>query len=334
VPPDADAAASRHLASALAANAASAAIKLAAFSVTGASVLLSEGLHSIADCGNQAALVLGHRGASAPASAVHPLGRGRARYLWAFLVAVVVFGGSAIGSFVEATHRLLNPAHHPHVGLTFAALVATAVIEGLSFASLLRAANVTRRPGERWVGFISRSRDPDLPVLLVEDVSDLVGLGLALVGTALADVTGNAALDAVASYLIALLLAANAVFLAREMASLTLGEAPDHEVEQTVLEAIRAGDQAWRAASVQAVHLGPDELLVIVALTPGHDPAAAGPLVWLRRAAHRATAATPIRSRVVFELAADAEPATDARLATDAELATDRSPAPPDGAAP
>lgn len=302
---DADAGRKHHLVLALAANAMSAAVKLAAFSVTGAAVLLSEGLHSIADCGNQAALLVGHRRARGPASAVHPLGRGRARYLWAFLVAVVVFGGGAVGSLVEATHRLLHLEHHPQLGLTFVALLVTAVIEGVSFGSLVRAANVTRRPGERWVGFISRSRDPDLPVLLVEDVSDLIGLGLALTGTVLAELTGTAVLDALASYLIAALLAGNAVFLAREMASLILGEAPEHEVEATVLAAVGAADDTWRASGVQAVHLGPDELLVIVEVASGRAGADDRQLGWLRRAGRDAADATPMRSRVVFEVATE-----------------------------
>jgi cation diffusion facilitator family transporter len=318
VPEDADASADvsaavsaaasgrHHLVMALAANGASAVVKLAAFFVTGASVLLSEGLHSVADCGNQAALLLGHRRSSAPPSALHPLGRGRARYLWAFLVAVVVFGGSAVGSFIEATHRLLNPGHHPHVGVTLAALAFAAVIEGVSFGSLVRAANAGRRPGERWYGFISRSRDPDFPVLLIEDVSDLVGLALALIGTVLGELTGAAVLDAVASYLIAGLLAANAVFLAREMSSLVLGEAPDDAVAETVLTAVAAGDGPWRASTVQAVHLGPDELLIIVGLSPGpdrgHDRAADESLDGLRRAGRRAADAAPMRARVLFEI--------------------------------
>ncbi|HWH10335.1 MAG TPA: cation diffusion facilitator family transporter [Solirubrobacteraceae bacterium] len=308
--PEADAGGHRrHLVMALVANASSAAVKLAAFAVTGASVLLSEGLHSIADCGNQAALMFGHRRAAAPPSAVHPLGRGRARYLWAFLVAVVVFGGGAVGSFVEATHRLLNPGEHPEIGLTLAALVVTGVIEGVSFASLVRAASVTRRAGEPWVGFVSRSRDPDLPVLLVEDVSDLVGLGLALTGTVLADVTGIAVLDVVASYLIAALLACNAVFLGREMASLVLGEAPEHAVEQAVLAAVNSQDGAWCATRVEAVHLGPDELLVIVGLDGldgGGDAVEAGPVHWLLGAQGRAIAAArPLSARVVFDVSPD-----------------------------
>jgi cation diffusion facilitator family transporter len=314
-----------HLLMALAANAASAAVKLAAFALTGISVLLSEGLHSIADCGNQAALLLGHRGASAPPSALHPLGLGRVRYLWAFLVAVVVFGGGAIGSFVDATYRLLHPEHHPQIGLTLGALALAAVIEVVSFGSLLSDARRARRPGEGWIGFVSRSRDPDLPVLLVEDLADVVGLGLALLATLLADLTGVEAIDAAASYLIGLLLAANAVFLAWQMASLVLGEAPDHEVEQAVLEAVAAvaADAGpLRAAGVQAVHLGPDELLIIVELASGGDPTDDGALGWLARTRDLAAGTTSLGSRVLFDVPAERE------LQTAVDVAAERSPPP------
>jgi cation diffusion facilitator family transporter len=304
---DTDADGRRHLVVALAANAAAAAFKLAAFALTGASVLLSEGLHSIADCGNQGALLLGRRGASAPASPAHPLGRGRARYVWAFLVAVVVFGGSAIGSLADATYRLLNPEHHEQIGLTLAVLAVATVIEGISFSSIVRDAAAARRPGESWVGFVSRSRDPDLPLLLVEDVVDLIGLGLALVGTLAADLTGAPVLDAVASYLIAALLASNAVFLARRMASLLLGEAPDHEVEAAVLAAV-GSTGSLRSAAVEAVHLGPDDLLIIVGLTAGAGEPDGATLGWLAQAKQLAAGATPLRSRVVFDVPAGTDP--------------------------
>ncbi|MGI8803951.1 MAG: cation diffusion facilitator family transporter [Solirubrobacteraceae bacterium] len=240
------------LALALAANAAAALVKLAAFAVTGASVLLAEGLHSMADCGNQGALLLGHRGAGAAPTARYPLGKGRVRYLWAFLVAVVVFGGSALISFAEATYRLLHPGHSSHLSLTLGALGLAVAIEAVSIISAVRETRPLKGD-QSWTAFVAGSRDPDLPVLIVEDVADLVGLGLALAGTLVVELTGAAVIDAVASYLIGLVLAANAVFLAREMASLVLGESADAAVEQAVLAAISA---PVRAVSVQVTHLG------------------------------------------------------------------------------
>jgi cation diffusion facilitator family transporter len=305
---------------ALLANAVAAAVKLAAFAVTGASVLLSEGVHSVADCGNQGALLLGHRSSSSPPSARHPLGLGRARYLWAFLVAVVVFGGSAVVAFAEATYRLLNPADHPeHAAVTLAALGVAVAIESVSIVSAVRDARPVKGDAG-WVEFIRASRDPDLPVLVVEDLADLVGLVLALVATVLVELTGAAVLDVVASYLIGLVLAANAVFLAWEMASLVLGEAALPEVERAVLAAVGTGGSGWRAASVQVVHLGPTELLVVVKVGgcgSGGDRGGGGAgrdgdelsgwLVWA--GAQAAAAAAPLAARVLFEVD-DGEPWT------------------------
>jgi cation diffusion facilitator family transporter len=286
---------------ALIANAVAAAVKIGAFLVTGPSVLLSEGLHSIADCGNQAALLLGHRDATSRPSARHPLGRGRVRYLWAFLVAVVIFGGSAAGALAEATYRLLNPAHAERLDLTLAALGVALVIEAASFTSALRAARATKGDAS-WVGFVLRSRDPDLPVLLVEDVADLVGLGLAIVGSILAAVTGAPVLDAVASYLIGTVLAANAVFLAWEMGSLILGEAPEPEVEQAIRAAVGDDGDPGRGPRVQAIHLGPDELLVIIEVSDAPGGPTGNLLERLEQAAERVTGATPLRTRVLFEV--------------------------------
>jgi cation diffusion facilitator family transporter len=294
---------------ALLANAVAAAVKLGAFLATGASVLLSEGLHSIADCGNQAALLLGHRDAAREPSARHPLGLGRARYLWAFLVAVVIFGGSAAGAFAEATYRLLNPGHSERLELTLTALGIALVIEAASFVSGLRAARTAKGTTQSWMQFVSRSRDPDLPVLLVEDVADLVGLALALTGTVLAELTGAPVLDAVASYVIAAVLAANAIFLAREMGSLVLGEAPQPEVEQAIVAAVASGGGAWRGAGTRVIHLGPDELLVIVEVSAAAEPETGELLDWLEQVQRRAAAAAPLRTRVLFEVRATEDPA-------------------------
>jgi len=122
---------------AFAANAAAVAIKLVAFSLTGAPVLLSEGLHSLADCGNEIALLIGHRHGAATSPERSLLGKSPARYLWAFVAAVVVFGGSAAGSFAEATYRLIHPAAPGHFVLIASALGAAMIVEGASLATAI-----------------------------------------------------------------------------------------------------------------------------------------------------------------------------------------------------
>lgn len=301
------------LAAALATNVIAAGVKLAAFAVTGVPVLLAEGLHSVADSGNEIALMLGRRTAAAPPSARHPLGVSRVRYLWAFTVAIVMFGGSAIGAFTDATIRLLHPEHSLHLAITAGALAVALVIECVSFGMVVAESAEARR-GTGLIRFIRRSRDPDLPVLLVEDAAGLVGLTLALLGVGLAAVTGALVLDVVASYLIGLLLVGNAAFLAWEMASLILGERAEPEVEEAVRRALAADGTAGEVTAVHAVHLGPDDLLVIARLriVPGRRGAELIPR--LREAGDRARRASPAVRQVLFDL--DVAPGPPASIDT------------------
>ena len=288
----------RALIVALVANAAAAAIKLAAFGLTGASVLLSEGLHSLADCGNEIALLAGHRHGSTVSPSRQLLGKSHARYLWAFFAAVVVFGGSAAGSFAEATYRLVHPEAPGHFALVASTLGAAMIIEGLSFAAAAREARRDAR--ERgWLRYLRASTDPDLPVLLVEDVADMAGLALAFAGSALGALTGVAAFDAAASYLIGLLLAANAVFLARTMGRLLLGGAVEADLEQLVRDA--AGSERISVLGLRSARLGPDELLFAVEVTV--DPGlTAGDVVAETHAARiRVRVAVPSARHVFFD---------------------------------
>jgi len=246
---------------AFAANAAAAGIKLAAFSLTAAPVLLSEGLHSLADCGNEIALLTGHRHGSDASPERWLLGRSHARYLWAFVAVVVVFGGSAAGSFAEATYRLMHPEAPGHFTLIASALGAAMIIEGASFAAA-GSESLRGHRGKGWIRHVTANTDPDLPLLLVEDVADMAGLALAFAGSALAAFTGVPAFDAVASYLIGLLLAADAVFLARTMGRLLLGGAVEVALEQVVYRV--AGSDRLSVLGLRSARLGPDELLFVI----------------------------------------------------------------------
>ena len=288
----------RALIVALVANAAAAAIKLAAFGLTGASVLLSEGLHSLADCGNEIALLAGHRHGSTVSPSRQLLGKSHARYLWAFFAAVVVFGGSAAGSFAEATYRLVHPEAPGHFALVASTLGAAMIIEGASFAAAAREAR--RGAQERgWLRCLRASTDPDLPVLLVEDVADMAGLALAFAGSALGALTGVAAFDAAASYLIGLLLAANAVLLVRTMGRLLLGSAVEADLEQLVRDTV--GSDRISVLGLRSARLGPDELLFAVGVAV--DPAlSTGDVVAETHAARtRVRVAVPSARHVFFD---------------------------------
>ena len=298
----------RALVVALAANAAAAAIKLAAFGLTGASVLLSKGLHSVADCGNEIALLTGHRHGSAALSPRQLLGKSHARYLWAFLAAVVVFGGSAAGSFADATYRLMHPEVPGHFGLVASTLGAAMIIEGLSFAG---AAAEARRDvqGRSWLRYLGANADPDLPVLIVEDTADMAGLALAFAGSALGALTGVAAFDAAASYLIGLLLAANAVALARTMGRLLLGGAVDAALEQVVRDA--AGSDRLSVLGLRSARLGPDEFLFAVEVAVDRALSAGDVVAETHAARAQIRVAVPSARNVFFDTSVHAKGPVD-----------------------
>lgn len=199
-------------------------VKFVAFLFTGAASMLAESIHSVADTGNQALLTLGgRRGRQAP-TAAHPFGFGRERYFWAFLVAVVLFTLGSLFALFEGYEKLRHPHAIESPGWAFGALLVAIALESWSLRTAVQEADKVRA-GLSWWAFIRRSKSPELPVVLLEDVGALLGLGCALVGVSLAVVTGESRFDAVGSIAIGLLLGVIAVTLGIEMRSLLIGEA-------------------------------------------------------------------------------------------------------------
>ena len=247
---------------ALFANLGLAVAKFVGWSVTGASSMLAEGVHSVADSGNQALLLWGGAAATRAPTPAHPFGYGRERYFWSFVVSLVIFTLGALFALYEGTHKLLHPEPltSPWVAITI--LLVGIGLEGFSF----RTAVVEARPvkGTRsWWDYIRQSKSPELPVVLLEDLGALIGLVIALTGVSLAAVTGEGRFDAVGSISIGLLLGAIAVVLAIEMKSLLIGEAADPAAEAAVHAAIESGDEVERIIHLRTLHLGPDHILVV-----------------------------------------------------------------------
>jgi len=243
------------------ANLGIAAAKFAAFLATGAASMLAESVHSLADTGNQALLLLGARRARRGPSLQHPFGYGRERYFWAFVVALLLFSLGAIFAIVEGIEKLLNPHVIESTGWAFAVLLAAIALESFSLRTAMREANAVRGD-DGWWGFVRRAKSPELPVVLLEDVGALLGLGFALVGVALAVATGNPRFDAIGSIAIGLLLGAIAVVLASEMKSLLIGEAASPDVEARIRAAIESSPSVRRLIHMRTLHLGPEELLL------------------------------------------------------------------------
>ena len=246
---------------ALLANSGIAAAKFVGFFFTRSSSMLAEAIHSVADAGNQALLLLGVRKAAKRPSKEHPFGYGRERYFWSFIVALVIFTLGAGFAVYEGIEKVRHP--HEIKGLWWAVVILGVgiVLESLSFRTAIREA----RPlldGRGWWQFIRRSRSPELPVVLLEDLGALLGLVLALTAVVLAHTTGNAVWDGIGTLSIGVLLATIAVLLAVELKSLLIGEGALPEHRRQLLEAAAAAPGVRRVIHLRTQHLGPDELLV------------------------------------------------------------------------
>ncbi|GAA5150716.1 cation diffusion facilitator family transporter [Pseudonocardia eucalypti] len=259
----------RAIVAALLANAGIAVAKFIGFLVTGSSSMLAESVHSVADTSNQGLLLLGQKRAARAATVAHPFGYGRDRYFYSFVVALLLFSLGAVFSLYEGVHKILDPHPIDTPIVAFVILGVAVVLEAFSFRTAIQES--TPLKGNRsWWRFIRQSTQPELPVVLLEDFGALVGLVLALLGVALAVVTGNGVWDGVGTVAIGLLLGVIAAILIVEMKSLLIGEGADRATLAKITGALESG-QVQRMIHIKTQYLSPDELLVAakIALTPG-----------------------------------------------------------------
>lgn len=266
---------------ALLANLGIAVTKFVAFFLTGFSSMLAEAIHSVADSGNQALLLLGGKRSRREATAEHPFGYGRERYIYSFIVAIVLFSVGGLFALYEAYHKF-HEVHDGHADIgddwkRFVPVVVLAVaivLESLSFRTAIRETNKIRGRAS-YPEFIRRAKEPELPVILLEDFAALVGLVFAFLGVTLTLITENAYFDVAGTALIGLLLVLVAITLAIETKSLLLGESASVDAQQRICEALVGTDGVDRVIHMKTMHLGPDELLLAVKIgVPPTDSAA------------------------------------------------------------
>ncbi len=214
----------RAIIAALLANLGIAVTKFIAYLVSGSSSMLAESIHSLADSGNQVLLLVGGKRARREATALHPFGYGRERYVYAFIVSIVLFTVGGLFSVYEGVHKIQHPEPIRDAWLPITVLIIAMVLEGLSLRTAVGESNEVRPPGQGWVQFVRRAKAPELPVVLLEDSAALLGLVLAMFGVVTAVVTGDGVWDGVGTILIGALLVAVAVVLGIETKSLLLGE--------------------------------------------------------------------------------------------------------------
>jgi cation diffusion facilitator family transporter len=254
---------------ALLANSGIAVTKFIAWLLTGASSMLAESIHSVADAGNQGLLLLGGKRSQRPATADHQFGFGRERYIYAFIVAIVLFSVGGLFALYEAFHKY----EEVHAGeenqllessywwVPIVVLVAAIVMESFSFRTAIVESNRSRGTAS-WSTFIRRAKSPELPVILLEDFAALVGLILALMGVSLTLVTENGYWDVAGTAAIGLLLVVVAIVLAIETKSLLLGESASLDHQAKIEEGMLASDDVLDIISLRTLHVGPEEILV------------------------------------------------------------------------
>ena len=235
--------------------------KFVAFFFTGAASMLAEAIHSCADTGNQALLLLGGRLAKREATPTHPFGFGRERYFWSFVVAVVLFTVGSMFAVFEGIDKIREPHAIDSPQWAFGVLSIAIVLEGFSFRTAVIESNQLRGDAT-WPQFIRRSRVPELPVVLLEDLGAIVGLILALGALTIAEVADAPVWDGIGTLSIGVLLGIIAALLAVEMKSLLIGEGATPDVHDKIVAAIEGANGVDRLIHLRTQHLGPDELLV------------------------------------------------------------------------
>ncbi|SDY59620.1 cation diffusion facilitator family transporter [Herbiconiux ginsengi] len=254
---------------ALGANLGIALTKFIAFFFSGSSSMLAEGVHSLADSGNQLLLLLGGRQAKKKADKEHPFGYGRERYVYAFVVSIILFSVGGVFSIYEGIEKLAAPHPIENAWLPILVLVIAMVLEGFSLRTAVRESNHSRGK-QSWVQFVRRAKAPELPVVLLEDTAALLGLAFAFIGVVLSVITGNGTWDGIGTLFIGALLVAVAVVLGMETKSLLVGEGASDADTAAIIGAIEATPNVDRLIHMKSLYLGPDELLVAakIALPP------------------------------------------------------------------
>jgi cation diffusion facilitator family transporter len=247
---------------ALAANILVAISKFVGFVLSGSASMLNESIHSVVDIGNQVLLLFGDNRAKKKSSNLHQFGEARAKYFFSMIVATFLFFGGGVIGVMEAFDKLVHPEHSVENPLiVIAILLAGMLIEGSSLRVAFKEIKELNTEKLPLFKFLHESRHSEILVIFAEDMSAIIGLLLALVGTILTMLTNNPMFDAISGILIGLLLMGAAVFLTREFYSLIVGERVTDSDLAKILVAFER-EEIERVINVKTVHLGPNEVLI------------------------------------------------------------------------
>jgi|TARA_B100000959_G_scaffold59871_1_gene62855 cation diffusion facilitator family transporter len=246
---------------ALIANVGIAIAKFAGFAITKSSTMLAEGIHSSADSANQLLLLLGTRRAKREPSSKHPFGYGRERYFWSFVVALILFSLGSLFAVYEGIEKIRHPHALNNASWAIGILIFGIFIESFSFRTAIVEAKTIK--GETsWSKFVVRSKQPEIPVVLLEDAGALFGMVIALGAITLVKTTGEPIWDGIGTLSIGILLGVIAIILAREMHSLIIGEAASETDRLKIVSVIENNKQVVELVEMRTQHLGPEEILI------------------------------------------------------------------------
>lgn len=247
---------------AIASNLIIAVLKFIVAGITGSSAMISEGIHSTADTGNQLLLLFGLRQGRKPADKTHPFGYGKELYFWSLIVAIILFGIGGGMSIYEGITHISHPSEMQNPGWNYAVLVIAFLVEGASWTIALRELLHFRKPGQSFWQTLRASKDPSIFVVFGEDSAALLGLIVAFFGILIGHSTGSHYPDAYASIIIGLILAAVAVFLAYESKSLLVGETADSGIVEGIQELVMNYPAVDQMSRPLTMHFGPNDVLL------------------------------------------------------------------------
>ena len=239
--------------------------KFTAALVTGSSAMLSEGVHSLVDTGNQVLLLYGLKRSQAPPDEHFPFGHGKEVYFWSFVVAILIFALGAGISIYEGIAHIRHPSMITSPGINYIVLSLAFLFEGVAWLFAFR--EFSRAKG-KWGYFeaVQRGKNPSLFVVLFEDSAAMLGLGVAFLGIFITQATGNPLYDGIASVVIGLILGGTAIWLAHETKGLLIGESANREVVHGIRVLANSFPQIETVYEVLTLHMGPDYILVNISL--------------------------------------------------------------------
>jgi cation diffusion facilitator family transporter len=258
---------------ALLANSGIAVSKFVAFAITGSTSMLSEAIHSVADALNQVLLLIGGKRSKRVADDKYQFGYGRVRYIYGFMVAIVLFMVGGIYSLYEGWHKWNHPEPVSNHWIAIGVLTIAIILESFSLRTAVQETNKVR--GKRsFAKFVRDARQPELPVILLEDFGALLGLVFAMFGVSFAVITGDGRWDGMGAMAIGTLLIIIAIILIREMSAMLIGEGALPEEYDAVKAALESAPLVERVIHLRTLHVGPDALLVGAKIAIKHQDSA------------------------------------------------------------